>query len=105
MEKGSGYESETFEHLLKEGLKKQRRGSQGYPECGIFNTDDSDVVEEVDYLKEKMMKQRRGSQGYPENVKSEESLLTEDDGMNRTIEEQGSTDKGTGNESDTVNTC
>lgn len=102
MEKGSGYEFETFEHLLKEGLKKQRRGSQGYPECGIVNTDDSDVVEEVDYLKEKMMKQRRGSQGYPENVKSDESLLTEDDGMNRTIEEKGSTDKGTGNESDTV---
>ncbi|XP_022788750.1 uncharacterized protein LOC111328551 [Stylophora pistillata] len=95
MEKGPGYESDTIEHLLKKGLKKQRRSSQGYPERAIVNTDDSDVVEEVDYLRKKMIKQRRSSQGYPENVKSDDSLMTEEeDCLKKGMEKQRSMSQG-----------
>lgn len=35
-------------------------------------------------------KQQRGPQGYPENVKSDDSLLKGDDGLNRAVEKKGS---------------
>lgn len=105
MEKGAGYEFNTTEHLLKEDSKKQRkkkRGSKGYPERGTVNKDDSFVAKCVDYLKGKMKKQQRGSEENRENVKSHNPLLTEDNGLNRAVEEQGSNKKGTENKSDTV---
>lgn len=105
MEKGAGYEFNTTEHLLKEDSKKQRKkkiGSKGYPERGIVNKDDSFVVKCVDYLNGKMKKQQTGSEGNRENVKSHDPLLTEDNGLNRAVEEQGSNKKGTGNKSDPV---
>ncbi|RMX47879.1 hypothetical protein pdam_00010636, partial [Pocillopora damicornis] len=105
MEKGAGYEFNTTEHLLKEDSKKQRKkkiGSKGYPEHGTVNKDDSFVAKCVEYLKGKMKKQQRGFEGNRENVKSHNPLLTEDNGLNRAVEEQGSNKKGTENKSDTV---
>ena len=105
MEKGAGYEFNTTEHLLKEDSKKQRKkkiDSKGYPERGTVNKDDSFVAKCVDYLKGKMKKQQGGSEGNRDNVKSHNPLLTEDNGLNRAVEEQGSNKKGTENKSDTV---
>lgn len=64
-----------------EGLKKQRRVSQGYPENAIVDSENEDVVEQEDYLKEKMRKQRRLSQGYANGSGSsdEESAMVEID--------------------------
>lgn len=72
MEKGNATpkDSETPAHALAEGLKKQRRGSQGFPENAIVDSDDGDVVEQEDYLRQKMKKQRRMSQGYADGYKS-----------------------------------
>ena len=72
MEKGyaTPKNSETPAHALVEGLKKQRRGSQGFPENAIVDSDDGDVVEQEDYLRQKMKKQRRMSQGYADGYKS-----------------------------------
>ena len=72
MEKGCAppKDSETPAHALMEGLKKQRRGSQGFPKNAIVDSDDGDVVEQEDYLRQKMKKQRRMSQGYVDGYKS-----------------------------------
>jgi len=63
MEEG---DAETSAQALKEGLRKQRRESRGYPENAIVDSDSEEVVEKEDYMKEKMKKQRRLSQGYAE---------------------------------------
>ena len=62
MEEGTGNESDTTAHMLMEGLKKQRRSSQGYPEHAIVDSDEEDIVEKEDYLKGKMKTQRSLSQ-------------------------------------------
>ena len=74
----AGDDSDTTDRMLMEGLKKQRRGSQGYPENTIVDSDD-DVVEQEDYLRGKMKKQRRLSQGYADGSGSsdEESTMVE----------------------------
>ena len=79
MEKGQGNESDSTEQALIEGLRKQRRGSQGYPENAIVDSEDEDVVEQEDYLREKMKKQRRFSQGYADGSGSsdDESVMVE----------------------------
>ena len=81
MEEGTGNESDTTAHMLMEGLKKQRRSSQGYPEYAIVDSDDEDVVEQEDYLKGKMKTQRSLSQGYALGTESsdEESCMVEID--------------------------
>ena len=61
-EKGTGDESDTAEHMLEAGLRKQRRSSQGYPKN--VKSDDSLLAEEEDYLKKNMKKQRSASRGY-----------------------------------------
>ena len=70
---------ETVAQGLIEGLKRQRRNSQGFPENAIVNSENDDVIEEEDYLKEKMKKQRRLSQGYATEAVSsdEESNMVE----------------------------
>ena len=79
MEKGQGNKSDSTEQALIEGLRKQRRGSQGYPENAIVDSEDEDVVEQEDYLREKMKKQRRFSQGYADGSGSsdDESVIVE----------------------------
>ena len=81
MEEGTGNESDTTAHMLMEGLKKQRRSSQGYPEHAIVDSDEEDVVEQEDYLKGKMKTQRSFSQGYALGTESsdEESCMVEID--------------------------
>ena len=78
MEEGTAAETQsqdTAAQALIEGLKRQRRNSQGFPENAIVNSEDDDVIEEEDYLKEKMKKQRRHSQGYAtEAVSSDEAV-------------------------------
>ena len=70
-EKGTGDESDTAEHMLEAGLRKQRRSSQGYPKN--VKSDDSLLAEEEDYLKKNMKKQRSASRGYSlENQSSDE---------------------------------
>ncbi|KAK2561373.1 hypothetical protein P5673_015881 [Acropora cervicornis] len=78
MEKGNATpkDNETPAHALAEGLKKQRRGSQGFPENAIVDSDDGDVVEQEDYLRQKMKKQRRMSQGYADGYKSADDEST-----------------------------
>lgn len=79
MEEGTvAAESDTTARALMEGLKKQRRISQGFPENAIVDSEDEDVVEKEDYLREKMKKQRRLSQGYAEGMGSsdEETVIT-----------------------------
>ena len=73
----AGDDSDTTDRMLMEGLKKQRRGSQGYPEN--VDSEDDDVVEQEDYLRGKMKKQRRLSQGYADGSGSsdEESTMVE----------------------------
>ena len=75
----AGYDSDTTDRMLMECLKKQRRGSQGYPENALVDSEDDDVVEQEDYLREKMKKQRRLSQGYADGSGSsdEESTMVE----------------------------
>lgn len=65
--------------MLREGLKKQRRGSQEYPER--VKSDDSLLAEEEDYLKKNMKKQRSASQGYALGAESsdEECAMVEID--------------------------
>ena len=82
MEEGTAAETQsqdTAAQALIEGLKRQRRNSQGFPENAIVNSEDDDVIEEEDYLKEKMKKQRRHSQGYATEAVSsdEESNMVE----------------------------
>ena len=80
MEEGTAAaEPDTTFQALMEGLRKQRRGSQGFPENAIVDSEEGDVVEEEDYLKEKMKKQRRLSQGYVDGAGSsdEESAMIE----------------------------
>ena len=82
MEEGTAAETQsqdTAPQALIEGLKRQRRNSQGFPENAIVNSEDDDVIEEEDYLKEKMKKQRRHSQGYATEAVSidEESNMVE----------------------------
>lgn len=62
-----------------EGLRKQRRGSQGFPENAIVDSENEDVVEQEEYLRDKMKKQRRLSQGYADGSGSseEESVMVE----------------------------
>lgn len=60
--KETGDESDTAEHMLEAGLRKQRRSSQGYPKN--VKSDDSLLAEEEDYLKKNMKKQRSVSRGY-----------------------------------------
>ena len=69
MEEGT---ADTSGQALMEGLRKQRRESQGYPENAILDSDSEEVVEKEDYMKEKMKKQRRLSQGYAEGSGSSE---------------------------------
>ncbi|XP_068670725.1 uncharacterized protein [Montipora foliosa] len=77
MEKGEVVKNtETPAHALMEGLKKQRRSSQGYPENAILDSDDGDVVEQEEYLRQKMKKQRRMSQGYADGYKSTDDEAT-----------------------------
>ena len=78
MEEGIA-ETESAAHALMEGLKKQRRSSQGFPQNAIVDSADEDVVEEEEYLREKMKKQRRLSQGYADGSGSsdEESTMVE----------------------------
>ena len=80
MEEGTGNESDTTAHMLMEGLKKQRRSSQGYPEHAIVDSDDEDVVEKEDYLKGKM-KTQRDTEGYALGTETsdEESCMVEID--------------------------
>ena len=75
----AGDDSDATDRMLMECLKKQRRGSQGYPENAIVDSEDDDVVEQEDYLREKMKKQRRLSQGYADGSGSsdEESTMVE----------------------------
>ena len=82
MEEGTAAETQsqdTAAQALIEGLKRQRRNSQGFPENAVVNSEDDDVIEEEDYLKEKMKKQRRHSQGYATEAVSsdEESNMVE----------------------------
>ena len=79
MERGHGTESDTTEQALIKGLKKQRRGSQGYPEHAIVDSEEEDVIEQEDYIRDKMKKQRRFSQGYAAGSGSsdEESTMVE----------------------------
>ena len=64
MEEGHGNDSDPTKQALIKGLRKQRRGTQGYPLNAIVDSEEEDVVEQEDYIKEKMKKQRRFSQGY-----------------------------------------
>ena len=81
MEEGiaTGDKKDTAARALMEGLKKQRRGSQGYRENAIVDSEDDDVVEQEDYLRGKMKQQRRMSQGYADGSGSsdEESAMVE----------------------------
>ena len=72
-------EPDTTAQALMAGLRKQRRGSQGFPENAIVDSEEDDVVEEEEYLKGKMKKQRRLSQGYADGAGSsdEESAMVE----------------------------
>lgn len=63
-------ETDASTEVLLEGLKKQRRSSQGFPENAIVDSEEEDVVEQEDYLREKMRKQRRMSQGYADGARS-----------------------------------
>ena len=78
-EGGATDKTDTTAHALMEGLKKQRRSSQGFPENAVVDSEDDDVVEQEDYLRGKMKKQRRMSQGYADGSGSsdEESALVE----------------------------
>ena len=58
--------ADTSVYMLIEGLRKQRRESQGYPKNAIVDSDSEEVVEKEEYVKGKMKKQRRLSQGYAE---------------------------------------
>lgn len=69
MEEGA---ADTSAQALREGLRKKRRESQGYPKNAIVDSDTDEVVEKEDYMKEKMKKQRRHSQGYAEGAGSSE---------------------------------
>lgn len=75
MEEGTDTSAQT----LMEGLRKQRRGSQGFPENAIVDSENEDVVEQEEYLRDKMKKQRRLSQGYADGSGSseEESVMVE----------------------------
>ena len=79
MEEGHGNESDPTGQALIKGLKKQRRGTQGYPLNAIVDSEDEDVVEQEDYIREKMKKQRSYSQGYAVGSGSseEESTMVE----------------------------
>ena len=79
MEEGIEETDTDTAHALMEGLKKQRRSSQGFPQNAIVDSADEDVVEEEEYLREKMKKQRRLSQGYADGSGSsdEESTMVE----------------------------
>lgn len=69
MEEGA---ADASAQTLMEGLRKQRKESQGYPENAIVDSESEEVVEKEDYMKEKMKKQRRLSQGYAEGSGSSE---------------------------------
>lgn len=75
MEEGT----DTSAQALMKGLRKQRRGSQGFPENAIVDSENEDVVEQEEYLRDKMKKQRRLSQGYADGSGSseEESVMVE----------------------------
>ena len=49
MEEGT---ADTSGQVLMDGLRKQRRESQGYPENAIVDSDSEEVVEKEDYMKE-----------------------------------------------------
>ena len=55
---------------LRDGLRKKRKESQGYPKNAIVDSDTEEVVEKEDYMKGKMKKQRRRSRGYADGVGS-----------------------------------
>ena len=80
-QEGAENESDTTADMLVESLRKQRRGSQGYPEYAVVDSDDEDVVEKEYYLKGKMKTQRSLSQGYALGTGSsdEESCMVEID--------------------------
>ena len=82
MEEGTAAEAQSQDataQALIEGLKRQGRSSQGFPENAIVNSEDGVVIEKEDYLREKMKKQRRLSQGYVNEAVSsdEESNMIE----------------------------
>ena len=94
MEEGTAAETQsqdTAAQALIEGLKRQRRNSQGFPENAIVNSEDDDVIEEEDYLKEKLKKQRRHSQGYAtEAVSSDEESNMVEINLNEALYSSGS---------------
>ena len=88
---GGNSVTNTAAQALIEGLKRQRRNSQGFPENAIVNSEDDDVIEEEDYLKEKMKKQRRHSQGYAtEAVSSDEESNMVEINLNEALYSSGS---------------
>ena len=62
--------SDTSTQALRDGLRKKRKESQGYPKNAIVDSDTEEVVEKEDYMKGKMKKQRRKSQGYADGAGS-----------------------------------
>ena len=69
MEEGS---ADSSAMVLREGLRKKRKESQGYPKNALVDSDTEEVVEKEEYVKGKMKKQRRRSQGYAEGTGSSE---------------------------------
>ena len=94
MEEGTAAETQSQDTAAQapiEGLKRQRRNSQGFPENVIVNSEDDDVIEEEDYLKEKLKKQRRHSQGYAtEAVSSDEEANMVEINLNEALYSSGS---------------
>lgn len=70
---------ETPAQALMKGLRRQRKGTLGYPQNTIAESESEDEVNEKDYLKEKMKRQRRLSQGYADGSGSsaDESVMVE----------------------------